>query len=431
MSEGSPPFLRRVVLRNYKSIRECDVSLGPLTFLVGPNGSGKSNFLEALRFVAESLRTTMRQALRERGDVRELFWRGRGEDSQDFSVELHLNLPDGKNARYGVTVGVAERLFVIEEEHCSVTSQRKPEAEFRVEKGQRAETTIPTPPPASPRDLYLTKISGYPEFSPVYDLLSGMRFFNIDPQRIREEALSGKPARELLRNGEGALYVTQQAFRQHEVWQRMHEYLRAILPTLGKFDVQTDQYIVGTTGGAGSAGLYSRDPDSLSGEPRSLKFVLSTDSAPYPSHPPSHGLRVFDAGSMSDGTLRAFGVLLALFQCVDRPEREPIPLVGIEEPEATLHPAAAGVLFDALREASHFAQVLVTTHSPDLLDIKDVDADSLLIVDMVDGQSVIGRADEVSKSIMRDRLATPGELLRQNQLRPESQSPGPVGVETD
>src|SRR5580700_756789 len=33
------PFISRVRLKNYKSIAECDVSLGPLTILVGPNGS--------------------------------------------------------------------------------------------------------------------------------------------------------------------------------------------------------------------------------------------------------------------------------------------------------------------------------------------------------------------------------------------------------
>ena len=51
MSDVKPPFVRRVVLRDYKSIRQCDVMLGPLTLLVGLNGSGKSNFLDALRFV--------------------------------------------------------------------------------------------------------------------------------------------------------------------------------------------------------------------------------------------------------------------------------------------------------------------------------------------------------------------------------------------
>ena len=45
-----------------------------------------------------------------------------------------------------------------------------------------------------------------------------------------------------------------------------------------------------------------------------------------------------------------------------------VPLVGIEEPEIALHPAAAGVLRDSLRDASESSQVIVTSHSPDLLD---------------------------------------------------------------
>jgi AAA15 family ATPase/GTPase len=49
------PFISRVRIKNYKSIAECDVRLGPLTVLVGPNGSGKSNFLDALAFVARAL----------------------------------------------------------------------------------------------------------------------------------------------------------------------------------------------------------------------------------------------------------------------------------------------------------------------------------------------------------------------------------------
>jgi recombinational DNA repair ATPase RecF len=49
------PFVKSVVLENYKSIARCDVSLGPLTVLVGPNGSGKSNFVDGLRFVADAL----------------------------------------------------------------------------------------------------------------------------------------------------------------------------------------------------------------------------------------------------------------------------------------------------------------------------------------------------------------------------------------
>ena len=46
---------------------------------------------------------------------------------------------------------------------------------------------------------------------------------------------------------------------------------------------------------------------------------------------------------MSDSTLRAFGVLVALFQQAGGNGGTP-RFVGIEEPEAALHPAAAGVL---------------------------------------------------------------------------------------
>jgi len=127
----------------------------------------------------------------------------------------------------------------------------------------------------------------------------------------------------------------------------------------------------------------------------------------------------FFAQNMSDGTLRALGVLVSLFQCFDRPQESPIPLVGIEEPESTLHPAATSALMGALHEASHFTQVLVTSHSPDLLDTEDLDPDSLLIVDAQEGKTTIGPADDASKSAMMDRLYTAGELLKLEQLKPQ------------
>src|SRR5579862_894804 len=51
---GRRPFISRVRLKNYKSIADCDVALGPLTILIGPNASGKSNFLDALAFLARA-----------------------------------------------------------------------------------------------------------------------------------------------------------------------------------------------------------------------------------------------------------------------------------------------------------------------------------------------------------------------------------------
>lgn len=121
---------------------------------------------------------------------------------------------------------------------------------------------------------------------------------------------------------------------------------------------------------------------------------------------------------MSDGTLRALGILVAVLQGVSSPGPV-IPLVGIEEPEIALHPAASGILFDILREASEDHQVIVTSHSPDLLDNEEISDDDLLSVALSNGSTVIAPIDEASRSALRDKLYTPGELLRANQLSPD------------
>jgi hypothetical protein len=93
--------------------------------------------------------------------------------------------------------------------------------------------------------------------------------------------------------------------------------------------------------------------------------------------------------------------------------------VGIEEPEAALHPAAAGVLIDGLRDAGDHTQILVTSHSPDLLDNDEISADSIFAVVAEHGESHIGPLDQAGRSIMRDHLYTAGELLRMDQLDPD------------
>ena len=130
------------------------------------------------------------------------------------------------------------------------------------------------------------------------------------------------------------------------------------------------------------------------------------------------GPQRFLANSMSDGTLRALGILVALFQGNNNPKKR-VLLVGIEEPEGALHPAAAGVLLDALREAAGQTQIIITSHSPDLLDDKDLDPESILAVDAPNGATVIAGVDEAGRSVLRDRLYTTGELLRLNQLKPD------------
>jgi predicted ATPase len=116
---------------------------------------------------------------------------------------------------------------------------------------------------------------------------------------------------------------------------------------------------------------------------------------------------------MSDGTLRSLGVLTAVFQ------QAGVRLVGIEEPELALHPGAASVLRECLVLASKARQIVVTSHSPELLDDEVWRPEHLRAVQVVAGATTVAALDEPTRSALRDRLYTAGELLRAGQLLPD------------
>lgn len=142
-----------------------------------------------------------------------------------------------------------------------------------------------------------------------------------------------------------------------------------------------------------------------------ISFATDGDTEPH----------VFRAESMSEGTIRAIGLLTALFQNDARDGW--IPLIAVEEPELALHPLAAGALYDALTEASEHVQVLATTQSAELFDRKEADLSAIRVVAAEHGVTAIGEVDPVSRSIVADGLATTAELLRSDQLRPIVEPP--------
>ena len=76
-------------------------------------------------------------------------------------------------------------------------------------------------------------------------------------------------------------------------------------------------------------------------------------------------------------------------------------------------------MLDGLQDAAEKTQVIVTSHSPDLLDDKNLDVDSILAVESQDGNTTIAPVDNASRTVVRDRLFTAGELLRLDQLQPD------------
>jgi predicted ATPase len=116
---------------------------------------------------------------------------------------------------------------------------------------------------------------------------------------------------------------------------------------------------------------------------------------------------------MSDGTLLVLGVLLALYQ-------HPSPtLVAIEEPESTIHPAAVEVLVDIFKATSSRFQLVIATHSPDILDDKDISDTQIRAVELKNGKTIVNSLDHTSREAIRRRLYSAGELMRIGELRPD------------
>lgn len=400
-------FLTRVVLENYKSIAGCGVNLGPLMFLVGRNGAGKSNFLDALRFVADSLEVSLAYAFKVRQSINDV--RRRSERRpRSLGMRLEFRIPDAPGEEpytsfhgyYAFRIGARPRGgYIVQREECYVQAATGAVAMFVVEEGKVTAFGVDRPlsstpelvPEVSSDQLFLARASGTRPFRAVYHGLRRMGFYSINPAVIRRpQPPDPQEGRLLEADGRNLASVLAR--------------MEALDPT-GK--QRLEEYLSGVVAGIARVEAAQAGPEEV------VEFHQRVGQ--------NGTTRKFRAASMSDGTLRALGVLMGLMQ----PDTELAPsirLVGIEEPELALHPAATGVLLDSLMAASDRRQVLVTSQSPDLLDNKDISTGSLLAVVAADGVTDIGQLDEVGRTILKEHLYTPGELLRQGLATPDPEA---------
>ena len=375
-------LVRRVKIKNYRNIAACDVELQQLAILVGPNGAGKSNFLDAMGFIAESLGPSLGEALSRRNGFRGVVRRTSGRPGH-FGVRLDYTVDEGSGYFAVAIAQAAGGGYQVKREECLIESGEDSHF-YAIESGRIQEATFPYPPPASDKMFYLVRAASVLEFTPVYEALSQMKFYRLNPERMR---MTRPPGPDSLLSSDGsniASVLATLAKRSPEAKERLDWYLQAVVP-----------------------GVVSVDKQSLGPEERLVFRQVVREGKRY---------RRFDGSSMSDGTLRTVGVLVALLQNAgDVGVRR---LVGIEEPEMALHPAALEMFMDILREGADDLQVVVTTHSSDMLDHADTPVGSLLPVTATDGLARVGGVDDVGRSAVERGAFTAGDLLRMRQLRP-------------
>ena len=376
-------MLKKIRIKNFLSIADSTVELSDFTILVGPNASGKSNFLDALRFISDCLNTSIYKAFKKRGGLKAVRRISMGHP-RNIQFELEFVPRKGNAAYYGFEIASDPKgAFTVKKEECKIAPFFKiPDfpTEFTFENGKSKNPIMGREFIIEKDSLALYVLKIFPTFRPLYDFLTSMGFYSIAPSKLRE-LQEPDVERRLLSDGSNAAEILDAIKKESPPnYSRICEYLEKIVP-----------------------GIKSVSPKVV-GDKETLEFGQDVGDK-YPWH--------FAALNMSDGTLRVVGILIAIFQ------EPPLPLVAIEEPEATIHPAAIGVLLDILKSGRKRSQIVITTHSPDILDNKLILPEDIRIVSSGRGETRISPLGGISLEAVRNNLYSFGELMRMDELRPD------------
>jgi len=371
-------MIKRLKIRNFKSIRELDLELDPVTVLVGRSGTGKSNIVQALRFLRNCL-LDLNQAVTFEGGWARIF--PVGSDKPSVLVEVAFSIPDElEEYSYAVTFGAfAPEAAQISRETLSLGSSVL-YSRFRQQNGQWKWDRAPLvePQPALSDGPILGNVPSLQETVFAYAALSlGIGCYQF-PSSVFLSVVQPPP---FLLNQQG---LQDTAGNYRDIMRRMTQDFHH--PEVRKGLLASLQEI--------NPSLKSVELDSL-----------TNPQAVVAGHKIGDRVLALSLEQESDGFRRFYAHLLALYQT-------PAKLTLIfEEPENAIFPGALSLLAEEFKAAPREkrGQVILTTHSPSLLDSFDVD--SVRVVDMKDGATVVGRVSREQREAVKDKLLKTGELL--------------------
>ena len=369
---------RHIHLENWRNFVRTDVDLQRRVFLVGPNASGKSNFLDVFRFLHDivSVGGGFQEAvLIKRGgvsDLRSLAARrysdivvrvqiGRGEDIPEWEYELHFTQDN-------------RRRPLIKKERVVRSGNdllNRPNDEDKKDPERLTQT-------------YLQQVNVNREFREVADFFASVRYLHIVPQLVRE------PDRSVGRKGDpyGGDFLEQIAStpdKTRNAWLcRIEAALKVAVPQLTEVELWRD----------------ARGTPHLRGK--------------YAHWRPRGAWQAED--QFSDGTLRLMGLLWATLE-----GRGPLLL---EEPELSLHPEVVSFIpqmFARIQRRSG-RQILLSTHSADLLRDEGIGLDEVLLLI----PSFEGTAVKVAKAIKEIEALLKGGMSLAEVVIPRTR---PAGAE--
>lgn len=365
-------FITRIRLENWRNFREVDVPLQQRTFIVGPNASGKSNLLDAVRFLRDVANVGLQQALDLRGGISKVrALAGR----QEPGLTLDVSIGEASNAPPTWRYRLAIRREPAGRHRTLITDERVWDSDGV------CILTRPTKDDSEDSELLtqtaLEQVVANRAFRDVATFLQSVEYLHLVPQMIRygEETRASGPNGDPFGRGFLERIADTPTKTQQNRLKKIGKQLHRVLP---QFD------------------------DSLSierdtrGQPHLEARFL---------HWRSRGARQRE-DQFSDGTLRLIGLLWALMDAKG-------PLL-LEEPELSLQADVVGGLAGmfARVNGARTRQVLVTTHSWDLVGDEGIAPEEVLTVEpSSNGSTIRSGAEDVSAVAIAEAGGSAGEIL--------------------
>jgi predicted ATPase len=139
-------MIEKVWAKNYRSLKDMQLTFSPLTVLVGENGAGKSNLVDVLRFFSEALLFGLDVALFQRMEINQLYhW-----ESEKVEKEIEI--------------GISLRQPLFSAQYCLVLGKSNPQRRTGAYSvyAERGDSTRQTKPiPHSKRSMALKTIRNF------------------------------------------------------------------------------------------------------------------------------------------------------------------------------------------------------------------------------------------------------------------------------
>ncbi len=409
-------MLKRVRIQGYKSLADVEVHLQPLSVLFGPNASGKSNFLDALQLLSRIANSNnLKEAFQSpyRGTPLESFTFGPDgihgllkQEKLSFSIDVDVELSESviktvKNqyqATEGIkTTGVGNSVvkeslpqiaplvernvnYVVDVEIIPKSGILRLSQERLTVMNAEGQTVYELKEEDKESSLFSKPVllARFPALTAMREELAKWLFFYLEPRERMRLPTPIKEVQHIGIMGEDlpALLNTLRVINEPQ-FKAVEKALHVIVPSITGINISVNNH-------------------------GNIELSLMQGQTPIP------------AEVLSDGTLRILGLLV-----LDGVKELPTLLV-FEEPENGIHPDRLDLIALLLKNlTSNETQVIVTTHSPTLLDL--LPEEFLYLFRQVKGNTLItaltdSRARKskqgLSNVVREDRRAISERLLR-------------------